>query len=269
MLNNLDLYKEDLDISLRNNSFETLKNKTILVVGARGLIGSSIVDVLNFLNEKYNYNINIIGTVRDSSKAPLRYNEYNNLKLINYDVRNKLEIDTNVDFIINAASNAHPKSFSSDPVGTITTNFIGTKNLLDFALSNNSTRLLYISSGEIYGQGTEDIESFKEDYIGYIDSTNPRSCYPLGKLSAENLCASYTYQYNLDTVIARPCHTYGPTQTESDSRASAQFINNVIDGKDIVMKSEGSQIRSYCYVIDCVTGILRVLTSGEKDKHIM
>ena len=264
MISNMNLYKSDINESLEKNNYEELKNKTILIVGARGLIGSSIIDVLNYLNEKYNYNINIIGTVRDNNKIPERFFLYNNLEIINYDVNCKLEMNKNIHYVINAASNSHPKSFSQDPSGTIITNFIGTKNLLDFVKENHCERLLYVSSGEIYGQGTEDLASFKEDYSGYIDSTNPRSCYPLGKLSAENLCATYTSQFNVDTVIARPCHTYGPTQTESDSRVSAQFINNVLDDKDIIMKSEGLQIRSYMYVIDCVTGLLKILTKGEK-----
>lgn len=263
MIYNVKQYYDDINESLTNNCYEELKNKSILVVGANGLIGSSIIDVLNYLNVKKDYNISIIGTVRNKNNILDRFNTYSNLKIIEYDVNNKLELDDNINYIINAASNSHPQKFSSNPVETIVTNFIGTKNLLDYTKNNCCDRFLYVSSGEIYGQGGEDIEAFKEDYSGYIDSTNSRSCYPIGKLSAENLCVCYHNQYGIDTVICRPCHTYGPTQTDSDSRVSAQFINNVLNDKDIIMKSEGSQIRSYCYVLDCVTGLLRVLVSGK------
>lgn len=262
-MQNIDIYNKGIEKTLENNKLEGLNNNTILVVGANGLIGSAIIDVLNYLNDKYNYSINIIGTVRNKNKILDRFNKYKNLKIVEYDVSNRLELDDKVDYIINTASNAHPQKFSTDPVGTIVTNFIGTKNLLDYAKDNNCKRLLYISSGEVYGQPKDNVESFNEDYIGEINSVDPRSCYPLGKLSAENLCVSYSKQYLVNTVIARPCHTYGPTQTPNDSRVTTQFINNVLEDKDIIMKSRGEQIRSYTYVLDSVTGLLTILLYGK------
>ena len=263
MTNNLDLYFNGISEVIKVNQFSELKNSSILVTGANGLIGSAIIDVLNYLNVNYDYNISIKGSVRNLNKLPERFKDYSNLEIIEYDVTNMLEYDGKIDYIINTASNANPIKFSTDPVGTITSNFIGTKNLLDYCVTNKVKKFLEISSGEIYGQGSEDIESFKEDYMGYINLADARSCYPVGKIAAENLCISYARQYNILVTIARLCHTYGPTQNDSDSRVSAQFIRNVLSGNDIIMKSEGLQVRSYCYVLDAVTGILKILAVGE------
>lgn len=262
-MNNI-LYKNGIAKVLSKNNFLELKNKCILITGANGLIGSALIDVINFLNEVDNYNIKIIGSVRNKNNILERFNDYKNLKIIEYDINNKLVLKEKIDYIINTASNADPKNFATNPVGTISSNVIGTKNLLDFCINNRVEKFLEISSGEIYGQGDENILSFDENYSGNIDSTNPRACYPIGKLAAENLCVCYTKQYNISTVIARLCHTYGPTQRSNDSRVSAAFIRNVLNGEDICMKSDGRQIRSYCYVLDAITGILRILISGVK-----
>ena len=260
---NLTLYKQGIKKVLMYNSFEKLKNKSILILGANGLIGSGIIDVLAYLNSELNYNIKIICSVRNKNKILDRFNSYNNLKIVEQDLLKDFTITEKVDYVINAASNAHPLAFSTDPVGTISANFIGTKNILEYCKSNKVKRMLFISSGEIYGQGSDDIKAFKEDYSGKINSTDFRSCYPIGKLAAESLCASYLEEYGVKTVIARLCHTYGPTQQENDSRASQQFIKNVLNDKDIVLKSPGVQVRSYCYVLDSVTGILRILLDGK------
>jgi len=259
---NLDIYNSGISKVLNKNHYEELKNTSILIIGGNGLIGAAVIDVLKYMNESLNYNISIYVTVRNSVKLPERFKDNKNINVIEYDVLNKLELNDKIDFVINTASPADPKSFSTNPIGVIETNFIGTMNVLDYCVNNNIKRFLYVSSGEVYGQAVEEISSFDENYSGKIDSTSFRSCYPLGKLSAETLCACYKEQKGLDVVIARPCHTYGPTIQRSDSRASSQFIMNVVDGEDIVMKSEGKQVRSYCYSLDCATGLLRILVSG-------
>jgi nucleoside-diphosphate-sugar epimerase len=140
-------------------------------------------------------------------------------------------------------------------------NILGLSNLLDFGTKKNIKRVLYVSSGEVYGEG--DKNDFTESYSGYIDYLNSRSCYPASKRAAETLCISYSCQYNTDVVIARPCHIYGPTFTESDNRAFAQFIRNTLAKENVVLKSKGEQYRSYCYVADCVSALLVVLLYGE------
>ena len=140
-------------------------------------------------------------------------------------------------------------------------NILGVANLMDYGLAHNMKRMLFVSTGEVYGEG--DGRVFTEDYSGYVDCTKPRSCYPSSKRAAETLCVSYADEYGADVVIARPCHTYGPHFTEQDNRVYAQFIRNVLHGEDIIMKSTGEQFRSWCYVVDCVSALLHILLKGE------
>lgn len=263
MINNIELYKNNIKKALNEKEYQRLKNQSVLITGANGMIGSAVVDVLNYLNESFNYNIKIYILVRNKNKILERFKTYENIYIVEQDVINKISLDEEIDYIIHAASNAHPKMYAEDPVGTMLGNFIGMNNIMEFAINHKCKKVEYISSGEVYGQAGKDVVAFDEQYMGKVDSTSPRSCYPLSKLASETLCASYSKQYNIETVIARPCHIYGPTQTESDSRVSAQFLNNILENKDIVMKSEGLQTRSYCYVVDCATAILTILLYGQ------
>lgn len=123
---------------------------------------------------------------------------------------------------------------------------------------------MYVSSGEMYGQPDDTLKNgFYEGYCGVVDYANPRSCYPSGKRAAEVLCQSYISQYDLDVVIVRPCHCYGPTMTATDSRAVSQFFRKVLSDEDIVLKSDGTLERSHCYVTDAVMAMYYVLLKGE------
>lgn len=266
----ISLYKSKIylsDLSVAADSvvgIDKLKNKSILITGATGLIGSFIVDILLCCNEKANANIKIYACGRSKERLHDRFaeKESKNLEFVEYDVNTPVNFDFNADYIIHAASNAYPAAFNADPVGTINSNVIGTNNLLNYALNHGAKRFLFVSSGEVYGQCSDDVTAFVESYSGYVDPTDTRSCYPVSKRTAETLCVSFTKQFGLQTVIARPCHTYGPNTTKSDNRANVQFVNNAINGEDIVMKSAGSQMRSYCYVADCASAILTVLLCG-------
>ena len=171
-----------------------------------------------------------------------------------------LQSDIHFDYIIHAASNASPNFFASSPVEVMKSNIDGVAHLMDYGMSHGMKRFLYVSSGEVYGEG--DGRVFTEDYSGYVDCAKPRSCYPSSKRAAETLCVSYAAEYGADVVIARPCHTYGPHFTEQDNRVYAQFIRNVLRGEDIVMKSTGEQFRSWCYVVNCVLALLYILLKG-------
>lgn len=261
------LYKEDLkSVLLSNIEFEKLRGRNVLVTGASGMIGSFLVDVLMLCNELFFYDINVFAMGRNEGSLKKRFLTHSMNPLfyvVLQDVNSPLTCNYDFDYIVHAASNAHPQVFSDDPIGTIMANVWGVYNIMEYARLRRVERFLFISSGEVYGQGKEGVKAFVESYSGYIDNTSPRSCYPNGKRVAETLCASYNQQYGIDTLIARPCHIYGPTATLKDSRASSHFINEVISGNDILMKSQGEQRRSYCYIADCVSGILTILLSGE------
>ena len=256
-------YIEDvLKISNINVPWDILRGSNILITGATGLIGSCLVEAL-LLRPNRDYNVYALG--RNEQRMASLFNKYagsDNFHTLIGDVTKDLSYEIPFHFIIHAASGAAPSDFSHCPVEVMKANITGVANLIEYGMKHDMQRFLYISSGEVYGEG--DGRIFTEDYSGYVDCTSPRSCYPSSKRAAETLCASYAAEYGLDFVIARPCHTYGPNFTESDNRVYAQFIRNILNGEDIVMKSNGAQFRSWCYVVDCVSALLFILLKGDK-----
>lgn len=265
-LYNSNIYIKDLKNTVLDVvNFEKLYKKSVIVTGATGLIGSFIVDILLMANRILEANITVYALGRGKERLKERFEGFESdiLQFVEYDMNDNICFDIDADYIIHAAGNAYPAAFNADPTGTILNNIIGTQHLLEYAKRRAVKRFLYISSGEIYGQGDIMLDSYGEDYGGYMDSMQPRSCYPISKKAAETLCVSYTKQFHLDTVVVRPCHTFGPNYSTKDNRANVQFMNNVLKGEDIVLKSEGKQLRSYCYIADCVSAILTVLLNGK------
>lgn len=240
-----------------------LSGCNLLITGATGLIGSTLVRSLMAHSDQYGFSVYAVG--RNSDRAKHLFAEYTNsnqLHFIQHDIVKPLELDIKFHYIIHLASGASPNVMATNPVDIMKANLWGTDNLLSFGMNHGLKRFLYVSSGEIYGEGCGD--SFSETDSGYVNSMLPRSCYPSSKRAAETLCASYAAQYGVDIVVARPCHIYGESFTENDNRAYAQFIRNVINGEDIVLKSDGMQYRSWMYVEDCVSALLYILLKGER-----
>lgn len=254
-------YSKDITDTFKNGfNLNNLNNSNILIAGATGLIGSCIIDFL-MLNPNRKYHIYAAG--RNLKRASLIFENYKEDRLfdiIELDVTKTIACNINFDYIIDAASNASPNFFKSSPVEVIKANINGVSNLLDYGIIHNLKRFLYISSGEIYGEGNGQV--FDETSSGYVDCASIRACYPSSKRAAETLCIAYAEEYNIDVAIARLCHTYGPNFTKSDNRVYAQFIRNAINGEDIVLKSKGGQFRSWLYVVDCATAILTILMKG-------
>ena len=254
-------YKDLLGLQYLDIPWEKLSGSKILVTGATGLIGSCLVEAL-LMNPKKDYQVYASG--RDLTSLSKRFSRFKNdpsLHFFIYDVLNPLDSTICFEYIIHAASYASPAAFTNNPVEVMKSNLFGVCNLMDYAINNGTKRFLFLSSGEIYGEG--DGRDFSESYSGYVDITSPRSCYPSSKRAAETLCVSYVSEYGLDAVIARPCHTYGPYFAKSDSRVYAQFIRNILNDEDIFMKSTGAQYRSWCYVVDCVSALLFILLKGD------
>lgn len=258
----MNSYKQDiLNIFQEDLPWEKLSGCNILITGATGLIGGCLVETL-MMNPKRDYQVYASG--RNEERAKARFIEFSDndaFHFVRYDVLKPLESDAKFDYIIHAASNGSPNFFAQKPVEVMKSNLYGVANLMEYGLSHGMKRFLYISSGEVYGEG--DGRVFLEDYSGYVDCTNPRSCYPSSKRAAETLCVSYVAEYGVDVVIARPCHTYGPNFTPNDNRVYAQFIRNVLQNEDIVLKSTGEQYRSWCYVVDCVAALLFIMLKGK------
>ena len=271
------LWLSDLDeiIDAFLPEFNELAGKSIMITGCNGLICSAIVDLIIRWNEvhesHYTYNhdkiITILSAGRDKTKIERRFFPYSSKSWFNfthYDALSTTLITCNhyCDYIIHGASNASPNKITQEPVETMISNIVGTKNILDYARSQNIKRVLYISSSEVYGLRETNDQSKHDDY-GWIDILNSRSSYSIGKRAAETLCVSYAKEYNVETVIVRPGHIYGPTALETDNRVSSAWAYTVACGEDIIMKSDGKQLRSYCYCLDCASAILKVLLKGE------
>lgn len=242
-----------------------LFGKSIMITGATGMICSAVTELLFGLNKESNANIRIILAGRNQERMQQRFycfKEGQDYSFLEYDATKEVGISLSPDYIIHGASPADPASFINHPVETMFANLIGLKSLLDVAKSNSKTRLLYISSSEVYGKKEENRPYHETDY-GYVDILNPRACYPSSKRTAETMCAAYHEEYGVDFVVVRPGHIYGPSITDSDSRASAQFTRKAKAGENIVLKSAGTQLRSYTYTLDCASAILTVLVKGE------
>jgi len=240
---------------------DRLKGKSILVTGACGLIGSAVAKLFLLLPEP---TIRVFVSGRNINKLHECYRDFSTdsrISFIEHDITHPLHLSDTINYIIDCASPGNPKLFKEKPVDVINANIYGVNNLLTYALEHGVEKTVYISSGEVYGEG--DGRIFTEEYSGYVDPTNPRSCYPSSKRAAETLCVAYCRQFGANVSIARPCHIYGPNFTATDDRAFAQFFSNAISGQDIVLKSRGGQVRSWLYVVDCAHAIAHILLNGE------
>lgn len=262
-----ELYNSDIkNIARLNLPWHKLQNSSLLLTGASGLIGTMLIDVLMAKNEKKQLNCRIYAVGRNERKAQERFDDYWKspyFHFISMDVNYPISMKQNIDYIIHAASNTHPKLYASDPVASLMTNLEGTYNLLEYGRTHRLKRMLFLSSVEIYGQALHQDDVFDEKYCGYIDCNAVRACYPEGKRAGEALCNAYISQYGMDIVIPRLSRVYGPTMRLDDSKAMSQFLMNGIREEDIVLKSQGLQKFSYCYVGDVVQGLLYCLLKGE------
>lgn len=234
--------------------WDKLSNKTLLISGGTGFIGTFLCNVLRYRNEKYRQNIKVIC---------LAFNQLENDDTVTYikaDVTQPVDISGPVDFILHMASNTHPEQYKTDPVGTITGNVFGAYNLLSLAKEKHSTRFVLASSCEIYGNGKD--EPMDELYSGYINCNTARAGYNEGKRVSEALCQSFAQQYGIESCVFRLARVFGADKTKKDTKAMAQFMANAVEGKDIVLKSKGEQKYSYVYIADAVSGIFKVLLDG-------
>jgi UDP-glucuronate decarboxylase len=246
--------------------WDRLFGKTVLISGANGLVPSYVLDTLLYLNETKRADIHAIALVRNKDRAMRRLGHLvgrPDLSIVVQDVRDAYSGPNGVDFVIHAASQASPKFYSIDPVGTFAANTLGTWRMLEVARDSRSGGFLFFSSGDVYGRVDVPSVGVSETSFGSIDPLNVRSCYAEGKRAGETLCACWHSQFGIPIKIARLSHTYGPGMDLNDGRVFADFVADVVAGRNIVMKSDGSARRPFCYLADAVEGVFTVLLQGK------
>lgn len=266
-MKNKVLQEDMADIFNRNIEWSKLNKKTILLTGAYGMIASYIVYYILYLNNEKNMNIHLITVVRNRDKFYKKFNGVygiDDIEVIQSDLATPLQIEKSVDFIIHAASLASPQYYGICPVDVIQPNVIGNYYLLQLAKEKKVEGYLLFSTGDVYGAVNPELKYIDENSFGHMDTLDIHNCYSESKRLAETMCKAFNVQYGVPTRIARIFHTYAPTiDVNNDPRVFASFVKNIVDGEDIIMKSNGLGKRSFCYITDAIAGYFAVLLYGK------
>ena len=257
----MSVLEEDLKyIANYSLPYEEMKETTVLVTGATGLIGVSIVRALVAIGD-----IKVIAHVRNREKAEEIYGALlqKNVELYVDDITKEINASEDVDYIFHCASITTSKTMIEKPVETICTSVEGTKNILELAKNKKSKSVIYVSSMEMYGAFNNLNHDVTEKDLGYVDNLKIRSNYPESKRLCENMCIAYMSEYNIPVKIARLAQTFGAGILPGENRVFAQFAKSAIKGKDIVLHTKGMSEGNYCYTRDCITGLLTILLKGK------
>lgn len=267
----MDILQQDIEnFILDFTDTDQFRNRTFVITGATGLLGTVTIKCLLAVNKTKNLNFRVIAVVRNINKAvSILGHESDWLKFYKYDFASdeQFNIEGNVDYIIHFASPTASKFFVNNPVETIKTGINGTGTILEYARVCKPKCIVYISSLEVYGTVTDDEHSLTEDCQGYLDIADVRSSYPMAKRAAECMCHAYVSEYGVPVRIARLAQTFGAGVDKTDNRVFAQFARCVINNQDIVLHTNGLLKRSYCYTTDAISAILYILLKG-KDGEI-
>lgn len=241
--------------------FENIQGCTFLVTGATGLIGSTLIKCLLYLNKVKDAKIKIIALARNMEKANQMF-EDNDIEWFFQDAILPINIPcSQIDYVVHCANSTSSRFYVDYPVENINTAYIGTNNLLRFCKEKNVKGVVYLSSLECYGTITTDVPIMEHD-MGYISPTDVRSSYSLGKRATECLCHCYAKEYGVPVRIARLTQTFSAGVSLQDNRVFAQFAKSIVNGSDIVLHTKGESTKPYCYTIDAVTAILFLLVKG-------
>ena len=268
MYNNRIVQSDMKEIVESEIDFSCLKDKTVLITGANGMLASYYMYVLMYLNDYRKMNIKIYALVRNVQKLEkiTAFSKRKDIRPVKKDVCEKIDIEDKIDYIIHMASSANPKTIIKDPIGIIKANVDGTFNILELA-KKNSSRVIFTSTREIYGEMPSSINEIMEEDMGVLNHLTLRSCYPESKRMAENILVSYGYQYNVDYQIARIAHVYGPGMIiDGDGRIMSDLIEAIVNKKDIVLKSTGEAKRSFCYITDAIKALYLITLDKNRNQ---
>jgi dTDP-glucose 4,6-dehydratase/UDP-glucuronate decarboxylase len=232
----------------------------VLIAGGKGFLGTYFKNVLTKINQTLSKPTKII--IMDSLITSKDKNDENdtNIEFLEQDISQSFEIQNDVDYIIHAASIASPPTYRKFPIKTVDVNYQGTKNLLEVAKEKKIKSMLFLSSSEIYGD--PEIFPTPESYVGKVSCTGPRACYDESKRLAETISILYFQQYSIPIKIARPFNVYGPYLNLNDGRIIPDFMNNAMNKSEIIIHSDGTPTRSFCYARDAISGFFKLLFSN-------
>lgn len=274
-MNAQDVVLLDLNTMCGNlqEEFSRMAGKRLLLTGGAGFLGHYFVQSAlhwNSLGRSAPIEVVVYDSfVRGMPPWLSRLEGNPQLRLVRHDIRNPLPPDMgDFQFIIHGASIASPTYYRKDPIGTMDANVNGLRMLLDYALGQGRKGkpvegFLFFSSSEIYGDPAPEHIPTPETYRGYVSCTGPRACYDEAKRYGETLCVNFSAQHGLPVKVARPFNNYGPGLKISDRRVIPDFARDIMGGRDIVMLSDGSPRRTFCYSADAVTGYYKILVKGQ------
>ena len=260
---NILITEDAASIANLNLPWNFLKDKTILITGANGYVPQYFVHGFLKRNDLFKTGIKVIAMCRNQEHAANRFAEYEgreDFELYIGDVRNKVEYNSKVDFVIHAASPAGQKSRYEDPIATFDTNVFGSKNMLEFALQKQA-EFLFLSSIDVYGKQNA-ANRLKEDSYGNLDPLDTRNIYSCAKRAAETLCNAYI-QKGLICKIARPSQILGGGIQLDDGRLHADFVRQLKIGNKITLKGDGTPLRTFMYITDAISAMLTIMLKGK------
>lgn len=254
---------EDMMFIYEHVPSNKVDNSSILVTGASGMIASYFVSFLIYLVEERHYKIRIDLGVRNIKKAKELFGANGTyINYVEYDANKNNSFCREYDYILHAASLASPQYYGLKPVETMLPNLLGLNELL-IKSKNDGARLLFLSTGSVYGN-VDEVNVITEDMYGMLDYLSPGNVYGESKRCGEALCMSYNREYNIPVVVARIHHSYGPTMDyKNDCRVFSEFVKNVINNENIELKSDGLSKRPFCYMSDLIIQLFTILVSGD------
>ncbi len=256
-----------------SNEFSMMEGAHVLITGGAGFLGYYMIKSIIFWN-KNNFKtkpikITIYDNLMRGAPPWLKEDAKNsNINLIKHDITQPLPMNIeNFDYIIHAASIASPIYYRINPIETMDANVNGLRYLLDYCRNQKNVQkpvkgFLYFSTSEIYGDQTPENIPTSETYRGNVSCTGPRACYDESKRYGETLCVNFSQTYGLPIKIARPFNNYGPGLKITDRRALPDFARDIFNNKNIIMYSDGSPTRTFCYIADAIVGYFKILTLG-------
>lgn len=245
------------------NNVKKIRNRTFLITGASGLIGSNLVSFLNYINIKNSLNLKIIAIIR-SNPEPW-FEKDKNILYIKKDLsREKLDKNLKFDFLIHCATYAQPKKFTERPKETVLLNIKTLFDLLELA-KNNKAVVLYLSSAEIYGEPDKKHIPTDETYYGFVNTLSNRAIYAESKRLAESIC--YAFQKEIAIKIVRVLLTYGPGLKYDDQRVISEFIKKAQNEKIIRMMDSGNSLRTFCFISDLIEMIFNVILNSRDNVY--